>query len=313
MRLLGERLNREVRFQRVAHGNHKGLAARDVAHKPLVVDVLDFARAEQAGKRAVDDQAHGRIVARQHQGIGVERQEPADDFVRSRVLGFRDQAEQQDVVGGISVDTVGFQRQKSLGVILHTQDLDVLDAELFDAFLDRAFVGGALRQSDRLSGQIFDFLDPGALFGEDFGAGDEGRVGVVDLLLTGQVVGGRAAFDVDVAVCDERNAGLRRDRNELDIEFHAEFRLNGFHGLHAQIHGIADRLAFRAYVGEGHRRFAVTEDDRAGFLDFGQRAVKVGSIGVRGGEYGRGRAENHKLLEHSDTPFCLVAPEGIAH
>ena len=61
------------------------------------------------------------------------------------VGGGRDQAKQQDMVGGIRVDTVSFQSQKSFGVIFDTQDLDVLDTEFFDAFLDRTFVGSTLR------------------------------------------------------------------------------------------------------------------------------------------------------------------------
>jgi hypothetical protein len=58
-RLFGKRLHGEVCFQGVAHGNHEGLAARNFGHKPFIVDILDFARTEQPGKRAIDDQTHG--------------------------------------------------------------------------------------------------------------------------------------------------------------------------------------------------------------------------------------------------------------
>ena len=75
---------------------------------------------------------------------------------------------------------------------------------LFDGF----FIGGAKCQSDALAIHILEFFDARPLFHPQLGAGDEGDVQVIDLLGPGQVIGGGAAFHIDGAVGQERDASL---------------------------------------------------------------------------------------------------------
>ena len=61
-------------------------------------------------------------------------------------------------------------------------------------------------------------LDVGRLLRHEAVGGDEVGDGEGDLLLALEVVGGRAAFEVDRAVRDQRNARGGGHRVELDVE-----------------------------------------------------------------------------------------------
>ena len=105
-------------------------------------------------------------------------------------------------------------------------------------------------------------------------------------LLTLQRIGGRAAFDIDGAVLDERDAVGRSDRLILDVKLReAEFLLDGIRNALADREGIACRLAVGVEVGERNRTFAVAERNGAGFLNFFERARKLSRAhGGAGGE-----------------------------
>ena len=102
-------------------------------------------------------------------------------------------------------------------MILGGQDVEVeplLRADLGD-LLD---VGGARRRHDGLALEIVDGLQVGGLLRHEAVGGDEMGDGEGDLLLPLEIVGGRAAFEIDGAVGHQRDARGRGDRIELGVE-----------------------------------------------------------------------------------------------
>ncbi|MNT30956.1 hypothetical protein D3C72_1667740 [compost metagenome] len=106
------------------------------------------------------------------------------------------------------------------------------------------------------------------------------------------VVGGGAALQVDGAVGDQRDAVLRSDRHQRDLQVGLVQLL-----LHRLDHGVGefhrepDRLVGAVQVAEGHRRLAVGERDLAGLGDLGER---VGSLRGRCSEEDRGSQGRHQ-------------------
>ena len=118
-------------------------------------------------------------------------------------------------------------------------------------------------------------VELGGLLGDEAGGGQEVGVGEGDLLLTVGVVRGRTAFEVDGAVGDQRDAGRRGDRVELDLELRQlQVRLHRVDDLQADLHRVADRLLVVVEVGEGHRGVAVADGDRAVSLIFARVPVR---------------------------------------
>jgi len=119
---------------------------------------------------------------------------------------------------------------------------------------------------------------------DDARSGKEVRNRERDFLLPGDVVGRRAAFEVDRSVRHQRNAVRRRYELILHVEFRQlEVGANGVDDAQAQIHRIADRLLLVVVVGEGQGRIAMADSDRAGVLDLLERAglLRPGRSGER--------------------------------
>jgi hypothetical protein len=92
-----------------------------------------------------------------------------------------------------------------------------------------------------------------------------------DLLLALEIVGGRAAFDVDRAVLHQRDAVGRGDGHQFGVDLgQLEFSLDAFDGLQHQFMRVTDDLLLVVVIREGNRGFAVAEGDGAGVLDLFQ-------------------------------------------
>ena len=98
-------------------------------------------------------------------------------------------------------------------------------------------------------------------------------VGERHLLLALDVVGRRAALEVDRAVRHQRNAVADVTGLQVDLEVrHLELGLDRVDDLHADVHRVADDLLLVVVVRERDRRLAMADRDRAGVLDLLQRA-----------------------------------------
>ncbi len=130
-----------------------------------------------------------------------------------------------------------------------------------------------------------------------------------DLLLALGVVGGRTAFEVDGAVGDQRNAGRRRHRIELDLELvELELLLHGIDDLVADVHRVADRLLVVVEIGERNRQIAIAERDRAGFLDILQRPRELLGIRLATEERHGERIAKNTCAIHRYSPHTQAFP-----
>ncbi len=169
----------------------------------------------------------------------------------------------------------GLDHQEGFRMILGRQDVEVepfLRADLGD-LLD---VCGARGRNDGLAAQVVDGREVGGFLGDEAVRGHEMGDRKGHLLLALEVIGGRAAFEIDGAVRHQRDAGGGGHRIELDLELvELELGLHGVDDLPAQIHGIAHDLLAVVVIGERHRGFAVAERDRPGVLDLLERAREL--------------------------------------
>ena len=132
---------------------------------------------------------------------------------------------------------------------------------------------GAGRGHQRLAAQVFQRLDVRTFLGQDAVADHEHGRRKGDLLLAFQVVGGRAALEVDGAIGHQRNPVGRSDRAHHHFEFtQTQVFLQGGDHLHAQVNRIPLVLLFVVEIGKRHRAIAHAERDGAGFFDLGQGA-----------------------------------------
>ena len=97
----------------------------------------------------------------------------------------------------------------------HDVDAEIAGGVGLGELLD---VGGAGRRDHRLALEIVDRVDLAGLLRDEAARGQEVGVGEGDLLLAVGIVGGRAAFEVDGAVGQQRNTRRGGDRIELDLE-----------------------------------------------------------------------------------------------
>ena len=75
-----------------------------------------------------------------------------------------------------------------------------------------------------------------------------------NLLLPLEIVGGRAAFEVDGAVRDQRDARGGGDRLQFNVELRKfEVRFHRVDDLATQIHGVADDLLLVVVIGKRNR------------------------------------------------------------
>ena len=110
-------------------------------------------------------------------------------------------------------------------------------------FVDEERGVGAGRYRDGFPAQIVRVLDLIIGAGNPFELRHEESIGKSDLGLSTGHVGGRAAFDVDRPVGDEREAGRRCDRIVFDGEIgQAQLRLHRVHDVLAQFNGEPDWL-----------------------------------------------------------------------
>ena len=149
-------------------------------------------------------------------------------------------------------------------------------------------------------------LQVGRLLRDEAVGGDEMGDGEGDLLLPLEIVGGRAAFQIDRAVRHQRDARGGGHRVELDLELvELELLLHRIDDLVAQVHRVADDLLLVVVIGERHRRLAMPDGDRAGILDLLQRPCQFLRDGRLGGEAQRCNRGHYKLGVHRVPPASL--------
>ena len=95
-------------------------------------------------------------------------------------------------------------------MVLYFSDLGV-KVVCFNVGFQGLFIGGASRYTQYLAIQVIDIIDARVLACCNLGAGNEGGWQVGHLLLTGQVVGRGAAFQINRAIGHQGNTGLACD------------------------------------------------------------------------------------------------------
>ena len=247
---------------------------RDRLHEPLVVDRVDFAALVDGDHRAVDDLLERRILAPQHDAVGFDRKRVRRDLIGARRFRGSHHAVEKDVVHHEGRRPIGFDHQEGLGMILGVEDIHpeiLLRVDLGD-LLD---VGRARGRHDGLALEVIDRLEADGFLRHEPVGGDEMRDRERHLLLPLEIVRGRAAFQIDRSVGDQRNAHRRCHRVEVHLELvQPQLLLHGVDDPVAEVHGVADGLLLVVVIGKRNREFAVGERDRAGLLDFLQRSFQ---------------------------------------
>src|SRR5262249_24985415 len=152
--------------------------------------------------------------------------------------------------------------------------------------------GGAGGRYDSLALEVVDRLQVRRLLRHEAVRGDEMGDGERHLLLALEIVGGRAALEVDGAVGYQRDTRGGGDWVELGFEVRKlEVFLHPIDDPRAEIHGIAHNLLLVVVIGERDRGLAVAERDRAGVLDLLERAGEVLRERWASGE---GRRRDHR-------------------
>ena len=183
--------------------------------------------------------------------------------------------------------------------------------------LQDAVFGGAGGGHHGLALQVGKVLDARVLLHQHQHAVDEDVVRERDLLLALEVVGGGAALEIDRPVLQQRNAVLRRDRRELDLQLlaHCLFHAGNDHvGDFLRIAGDGVRVSL---VRERNRRLAIAHRDHARLLDLGQRVVRLRlrtgrQHGQRTGRSQRQATQNpFGRLQglHASPPMGVFAPD----
>ncbi|MCY1553714.1 hypothetical protein D9M68_902250 [compost metagenome] len=112
-----------------------------------------------------------------------------------------------------------------------------------------------------------------------------------------EVVGGVAAFQVDGAVGQQRNARGRRRRVVAHLQLgQLQRRLYVLGDFLADFHCVADRLLVAVQVGERDRGLGMAEGNHAGFLDLVQPARACGVSGGGAAEQGGGDGDHSKCF-----------------
>jgi hypothetical protein len=264
---------------------------RNRLHEPLGVQLLELAALHHRAEGVVHQLLEGRVVLGQHAGIGLDLQRLAHHLVVGRRLRIGDEAEQQDVVHGKGHGAVAFHQQERVGVVLAEHDVHA-QVLLAVVLAHDQRVGGAGGAGHGLLGQVGVVLDLRGLLHQQARAGIEVVDGEGHVLAARGVVGGGAALQVDRAVGDQRNAVLRGDGHQRDLQVGlVQLLLHRVdHGV-GELHREPDRLVGAVQVAEGHGRLAVGERDLAGLGDLGQR---VGRLRGRCGEEHRGGQGSHQ-------------------
>src|SRR5205823_2993696 len=115
-----------------------------------------------------------------------------------------------------------------------------------------------------------------------------------------------SAFEIDGAVGEQRNAGRRRHRIELDRELvELEFVLHGVDDSVTDVDRKSDRLLDVIEIRERDRRVAVADGDGAGFLDLFERPGELFGVGLPANASGEHEAD-HTWAFHTCSP-CWMA------
>src|SRR6516164_6227867 len=102
-------------------------------------------------------------------------------------------------------------------MLLGGEDVEI-ETLLSVDFNDLLDVGRPRQGNDGFAPKILDRVEMGCLLRDEAVRGDEMRDGEGYLPLPLKVIGSRAAFEIDRAVGDQRNAGRRSHRIELNFE-----------------------------------------------------------------------------------------------
>src|SRR4051812_39997486 len=169
--------------------------------------------------------------------------------------------------------------------------------------LQRRLVGGARRHGHQLAGQLSVAADRRALLHRQLGAGDEDHRREGHLLLPQPVVGGRAAFEVDVAAAQQGEAVLRGDRLVADLDWpDAQFGGRPRDDLLAEVDRVADRAAAWIEEGEGDRTLPDPQRDRPAVPDLLQRAGQLVGREAPGREDRQHAGEDDETEPHDTLP-----------
>ncbi len=104
-------------------------------------------------------------------------------------------------------------------------------------------------------------------------------------------------------VVPDVDAGRRRHRIELDLELvELELFLDGVDDAVTDVNRKADRLLVVVQIGKRNRRVAEADGDRAGLLDFFQRAFELFGVGLPDAESSGEREAHHTQVFHSGSP-----------
>ena len=216
-----------------------------------------------------------RVVAAKHQRIGIGRVGGFQQFEVPGNLCVRPESGDQNVIFHPGARTSGVDEQERLGVILALHDGEA-EFLLIVQSVDELRGIGACRHRHGLSFQVVGRADAAIGADQPFELRHEKRHRECDLLLSGKLVGGRSAFDVDRTVGDKRHARRRSDRIVLHLQVRcSELALHFLDDVPTQLDGKAYRLLFVIEIGQGKRALAVPDGEGPDVLDLLQSAFKI--------------------------------------
>ena len=188
--------------------------------------------------------------------------------------------------------------------------------------LQDAVFGGASGGHHSLALQVGKVLHTRILLHQHQHAVDEDVVRERDLLLAFKVVGGRAAFEVDRAVLQQRDAVLRGDRRELDLQFlHAQLLLHTGDDHVGDFLRVAGDGVGIGLVRERNRRLTIANRNHPRLLDLRQRVVRLRLRTSRQHRQRAGRSQRQSAQDafgrmqclHASPPLGVFAPDYIGY
>src|SRR4051812_7967040 len=285
-----------------AHRDIQQFTAGEPPLEPGGVEPDDLAALGHLAEAALDDGGEVGVVAAVHEAVRVVGQIFADDFVPPHAVRLGDQPIEQHIVSSERLHLARLEQGEGGGVIRGADDPDAQPLLVAER-LQRRLVGGARRHGHQLAGELSVAADRRALLHRQLGAGDEDHRREGHLLLPQPVVGGRAAFEVDVAAAQQGEAVLRGDRLVADLDWpDAQFGGRLRDDLLAEVDRVADRAAAWIEEGEGDRTLPDPQRDRPAVPDLLQRAGQLVGREARGREDRQHAGEDDETEPHDTLP-----------
>jgi hypothetical protein len=257
----------EGSLQLNAHRHAEADTGWQAAHEPLVVDPADLARLCEPAEGRIDDFGERRIVAREHDSVGLIGQQFADDRVLPLKATFGEEGNDQDVVGGQCVGPAVGKPCQRLRMIVgreHGESGSGPGGEL----AHHSLVGRAAHDDDPPARKVSQRMHPGAASDQQPRARNKGQWRKGDARAPLGRVRAGAAFEVDPAVDHLVDAVGRRHAAVLgaqrpDADHAGDVCDDGL----AQVDRVAVWLAFSDLVGERGRLAPVADAHHARGLD----------------------------------------------